>query len=279
MDASVMDASPHRDASIDRVVVDALPPIDVVKQDVIVLSDCPDASDTRIYLFTEQNELFSFFPPSLQAKKIGNIACPGTNGTPDSMGVDRKGVAYGVLTSGELVKMSTATAACIKTPYAPSQMGWTVFGMAFNSISDGGEALFVTDHTGPMSRGLATIDTNLFKLDFINTFNSPLTRCELTGTGDGRLFAFCINQNQSGSVVAQIDPTNANVIGADNLKVGNPMNGYAFAFWGGVFWIFTSTQSSTDVTRYDPMTKIETLVKTINGSTVVGAGVSTCAPQ
>ena len=51
----------------------------------------------------------------------------------------------------------------------------------------------------------------------------------------------------------------------------------AFAFWGGDFWIFTSPGGSTTVTKYDPLTQGETAVTTL-GSTIVGAGVSTCAP-
>ncbi|MCA9590689.1 MAG: hypothetical protein KC657_35560, partial [Myxococcales bacterium] len=53
---------------------------------------------------------------------------------------------------------------------------------------------------------------------------------------------------------------------------------FAFAHWGGDFWLFTAPQGKSQVTRlkYDDGT-VET-VKTDVGFEVVGAGVSTCAP-
>lgn len=276
VDASMMDV--RRDASVDVVLLDSLPPIDVVGEHVVP-NDCPDAAATLVYLFTAQNELYSFYPPTVAYKKIGNIACPNVMGNPYSMGVDRTGVAYALFDTGQLFKLSTANAACSSTTYTPNQLGWTTFGMGYASTPDGGEALYVTEaNFNTPSKGLGTIDTKSFKLQFISGYSASLPRCELTGTGDGRLFAFCLNQGMPGGVLAQIDPSNANVIGADKLAVGDPSNGFAFAFWGGDFWLFTSTTSTTTVTKYDPGTKGLNVAAMLNG-TVVGAGVSTCAPQ
>ncbi len=279
-DAMPIDAAidVRRDAPRDVVVpLDSLPPIDATGDHTVPL-DCPDASDTRVYLFTEQNELYSFYPPNLAYKKIGNIACPNATGNPYSMGVDRNGVAYALFDSGQVFRLSTSTAACSATSYVPNQLGWTTFGMGYASTPDGGEALYVTEaNFNTPSKGLGRIDTMSFKLGFINPFSATLPRCELTGTGDGRLFAFCLNMGSNGAVLAQIAPTNAAVVGADNLAVGDPSNGFAFAFWGGDFWIFTSTTSDTTVTKYDPLTKGLNTVTMLTG-TVVGARGSPCAP-
>jgi len=259
---------------------DVLPGIDASKKDQFVPpSDCPDAGSTLIYLITQENDFYSFFPPTLAFKPIGPIACASADGgTPWSMGVDRKGTAYSVFNNGFLFQVSTLNAACKATSYVPSQLGWLTFGMGYASIPDGGEALFVTEANFTLpSKGLGTIDTNTLKLGIINPFSKQLERCELTGTGDGRLFAFCLKQLGAGALLAQIDPMNANVIGADNLNVGDSSNGFAFAFWGGDFWIFTGAGATT-VTRYDPVAKKLTTETTL-GKTVVGAGVSTCAPQ
>jgi hypothetical protein len=58
--------------------------------------------------------------------------------------------------------------------------------------------------------------------------------------------------------------------------------GWAFAFWGGDFYTFTApggTNSSSIVNRYRPSDGSIVQVATTPGLTIVGAGVSTCAPQ
>jgi len=280
------DAAPHdagkdvHDAGIDVFDAseeDALPPIDV-NIDIPIFTDCPDAGSTLVYVITSQNELFSFYPPTLAFKKIGNIACNSPS-TPFSMAVDRLGTAFSVFSDGHLFQISTANAACKSTTYAPDQLGWHNFGMGYSADSDGGETLYVVEvDFSNNSKGLGAIDTQTFKLGFVGAFQPDLTpECELTGTGDGRLFALCLPGNGSGSTLAQIDPTTAKVVGANTLQVGGPNQALAFAFWGGDFWIFTSPGGSTTVTKYDPLTQGETAVTTL-GSTIVGAGVSTCAP-
>ena len=281
------DAAPHdagkdvHDAGVDAFDAseeDALPPIDV-NIDIPVFNECPDAGSTLVYVITSQNELYSFYPPTLAFKKIGNIACNSAS-TPFSMGVDRLGTAYSVFSDGHLFQISTANAACKSTSFVPGQNGFTNFGMGYSADSDGGETLYVVevDFQSP-SMGLAYIDTQTFKLSFINAFQPDLTpECELTGTGDGRLFALCLPKTGSGSTLAQIDPATAKIVGANSLQVGGGNQALAFAFWGGDFWIFTSPGGSTTVTKYDPQTQGETAVTTL-GSTIVGAGVSTCAPS
>ena len=58
------------------------------------------------------------------------------------------------------------------------------------------------------------------------------------------------------------------------------MTGYAFAQWGGDYWVFLikNGEPSTTVYQVDGMTgAIKGTVPTTN-RTIVGAGVSTCAP-
>jgi len=280
------DASPDGPSAIDaaRDVRDArnedvLPPIDVIKPDVPPPNDCPDAAATLIYLVSEGNDLMSFYPPTLTFKTIGSIACPNTNGTtPFSMGVDRKGVAFVVFQNGSLYKVSTLTAACLATSFAAHPMaGFDEFGMGFagDNISD---QLYIAG-SGTPSAGLATIDTMTFKFSFIAKFSPDLNRTELTGTGDGRLFGWSPNPSTPGSTLTQIDRKTAQLIGANKLKIGDNSDAFAFAFWGGDFWIFTAPNGGpTTVTKYDPMTQSETTATT-NNAVIVGAGVSTCAPQ
>lgn len=256
---------------------DALPAIDSTKPDVPLPNNCPDAGSTLVYLVSSDNNLMSFFPPSLSFKTIGKLACPSTGGaTPFSMGVDRKGVAYVVFTNGSLYRVSTATAACIATSFQPGQMGFSTFGMGFAGDNIG-EELYVAQSDSP-SGGLATIDTTTYTLGFVGKFNPDIPRTELTGTGDGRLFGYWPNTDGNpGGALAQIDRKTAQVTGVNALKTGSSQDAFAFAFWGGVFWIFTGTGSST-VTRYDLDNQSEQAV-TSTSSLIVGAGVSTCAPS
>jgi hypothetical protein len=278
------DAGPdvhHHDATVDHDASeeDALPPIDNFVPDVPVITDCPDAGSTLVYLITEENELLSFYPPTLGFTTVGKIACPNTTATPFSMGVTRLGVAYSCFTDGHLFQISTANASCKPTSFAPNQQGFATFCMGYAGLADGGERLYVVDCNGGSSAsiGLGWIDTQSFVLSYVGPFQPTEPSCELTGTADGRLFGFCLDPN-GGSRVIQIDPTDAHVVAQNQLKVGDPFDGFAFAYWGGVFWIFTTPGGTSTVTKWDPNTLTETNVATYPGS-IVGAGVSTCAPE
>jgi len=131
--------------------------------------------------------------------------------------------------------------------------------------------------------GLASIDTKTWKLHFIGQFSPLIEPPELTGTADGRLFGFAPNRDPSGvpttgSMLYEIDKTNAKILGGAALKAATSQDAFAFAHWGGQFWIFTSPGGSSNVTRYDPATGSEAVVTSL-AQTIVGAGVSTCAPS
>jgi hypothetical protein len=56
--------------------------------------------------------------------------------------------------------------------------------------------------------------------------------------------------------------------------------GWAFAFWGGDFYTFTSpTDVGSVVQRFRPGDGTITSVAEFQPGVIVGAGVSTCAPQ
>jgi hypothetical protein len=287
-DASVGNIDAHQDAGDDSFSNidahqdagdDSFTNIDA-HQDGPVTGNCPDAGSTLIYVITQQNELFSFYPPTLAFGRIGTIACPVTDGaTPYSMAVDRRGIAYSVFTDGQLFRIDTANAACSATAYQARQMGEPFYNFGMGYAGDQlSEFLYVTDSRfGGYSTGLATIDTRSFTLSFIADFQPELPRCELTGTGDGRLFAFCLPISGNGAELFEIDRGTARVIATNRLALGSYNYAFAFAFWGGYFWIFTSPGGASTVTRYDPQTLTETEVASL-GSTIVGAGVSTCAP-
>jgi hypothetical protein len=271
------------DAPFD-VAHDVLPPLDVAHRPDVDRNDCPDADATLVYVITEQYVLYSFNPPTAEFRQIGRISCPTADptATPFSMAVDRKGVALIVFNDGRLYRVSTATAACQATPFAPGQAGFTTFGMGYAKDIDGpGETLYVASDNGQGGGNsrLASIDTR-YVLHPIAPFAPQILRAELTGTGAGELFAFYSDGPTSAdSFIGQIDKTTGRVIGETRLTNVDQGTGWAFAFWGGDFFTFTApTPGGSEVTRYRPTDNSITKVTSLP-NVIVGAGVSTCAPQ
>jgi hypothetical protein len=259
-----------------------------IDQFVPVKDLCPDAAATLIYVIGKSNTLYSFDPGSASFAPIGTISCP-DRGQPFSMAVDREGVAYVLFDSSNLYRVSTKTAECTTTPYKGTD--GILFGMGFVANTgdggDAGETLYVSvgeEHGEPLANGvLATIDTTTFALTPIEAYHPTVRLAELTGTGRGRLFAFQpLTAQTSDSYIFEIDPTTAAVIAGDSLHDLPAGAGWAFGFWGGEFYTFTTpslTELTSVVHRLDPRTKSLVQVATApTGDTIVGAGVSTCAP-
>ena len=100
---------------------------------------------------------------------------------------------------------------------------------------------------------------------------------ELTGTGDGRLYGFY--DNGFGARLVQLDKKTGQYLSETSLPGVSKGSAWAFAFWGGDFWFFTAPASASTVTRYQPATKKIDVVGTLPAELIVGAGVSTCAPE
>lgn len=266
-------AAPGEDATV-LPPIDATPPVDANRD------DCPDASATLVYLITTQGELLSFFPPTSTFRRIGIIACPSPpSTTPFSMAVDRQGAAYVLFNDGNLYRVSTATAACIATPYSVGQHGFNTFGMGYATDLGGpSETLYVAAEGNLRPSALGSIETQSFVLSVIGNFAPPIRSAELTGTGDGRLFAFYSDTNRRDSWIGLIDKSSAQVTAADKLSGLEQGQGWAFAYWGGDFWLFTAPGGQSRVHRFRPQDKSLVEISRYGGM-IVGAGVSTCAPQ
>ncbi len=274
---------------------DTLPPLDV-SEPHDVASECPDAGSTLVYVITVSGNLMSFFPPTATFRPIGPIGCPagrldgGELATPFSMAVDRSGIAYVVYNNGELFRVSTATASCRTTSFVSGQNAFSAtFGMGFSANTTGtSEVLYVASDeeepdSGPLipSR-LATIDTTTFTLRVVGALPGFANKAELTGTGAGDLFAFYQPPADSDSFIGQIDKSTARITGQSRLPNIDQGNGWAFAFWGGDFYTFTAPgqldPNPTVVSRFRPSDGSIVQLTTL-GDEIVGAGVSTCAPQ
>ena len=158
-----------------------------------------------------------------------------------------------------LYRVSTKTADCKATKYDAAANDFLTFGMGFvANVSDAGggdageeEQLFVSLDVGGLTASngeLATLDTTTFDVTKIAFFSPAVPDAELTGTGDGRLFAFSPAATaEETTFIAQIDPETAKVIAADPVPGVVQGAGWAFGFWGGDFYTFT-TPSTTDTT-------------------------------
>jgi hypothetical protein len=280
-------------------VTDAPP--DAPADAIVPESVCEDAGTTFIYVITEENVLYSFYPPEGAGgfTKIGTIDCHPADptATPFSMGVDRTGTAYVVFGDGELFAVSTATADCKSTPYVPTPFGsagQNTFGMGFSAdLNDPGETLYVASdddvNNGPTApESLGTIDVDLFQLQTVGDFPQIIGSAELTGTGDGRLFAFGVDQpnlgNDTSYSLLELDKTNAGLLSQTPLQMStgsHSIQAWAFAFWGGKFYFFTALEQGgpSTISIYTPGTlPAQPAASFTITNTIVGAGVSTCAP-
>lgn len=271
-----LDAGPDiRDAAEEPDAVDPFPDVSVV--------DCQDAGITYIYLISSENELLRFYPPDLSLTTIGTIDCPSAS-QPFSMAVDRQGVAYVLFADGEIFRVSTLTASCKPTSFVSDPGLFSVnFGMGFSANeNDQGETLFIAgaDLGNPGATStLGTIDPSKFKLSPIAPLSKPIGNPELTGTGDARLFAF--GPDAPLSHFAEIDKATAQVKSDVLIDLQQTsISAWAFAFWGGDFYFFSSEQQGLSVVhKYTPGGSTTPPAVAQIGLTIVGAGVSTCAPS
>ena len=100
---------------------------------------------------------------------------------------------------------------------------------------------------------------------------------ELTGTGDGQLWAMSpATYSKFGqTTLARIDPsTGAILTSLTYPTIGYTPTSWALKFWGGSFWMFLG-DSIYEVPR---ATGVLRVAVEGTGRFIVGAGVSTCAP-
>jgi hypothetical protein len=230
---------------------------------------CGDAATDYIYILGEGKELYRFQPVTLALEQIAILSCPGEAvSSTFSMAVDRSGTAWVLFADGEIFHVSTIDGSCSSTSYVAGQNGLFTFGMGF--VADGPGSTSETLYIGTPS-GLGRIDTTTLASSLVGAYDSlPAAVAEMTGTGDGRLFGYF---TLAPVKVAEIDKTNAHVISVVDLPQIPSGTSWAFAFWGGTFWLF----NGAEIRSYSEQSGLQ-LVNPNVGFQMVGAGVSTCAP-
>lgn len=229
--------------------------------------ECADEAAQQIYVVATDKGFYRFYPEKLTFERVGTLGCPTTAGT-FSMAIDRRGTAWVEYTDGRIYAVDTHDATCKPTAFKPGQTGFDYFGMGFALNSDdpkNGEKLYVAGN------GLATLDTKSFDLTFLGSLTTG--RSELTAIGS-QLFAFSVDSG----VVTRLNKTTGASEATYRTSAVEDLGGFAFAHWGGQFWLFTGRDSSSKVTTYSPTSDESTVVVPSTGMLIVGAGSSTCAP-
>ncbi len=230
-----------------------------------------------IFVFDEQSRLSFFDPVKLEFHDVVDLACPAAGGAlPFSMALSRAGTAWMEYDSGQLFKVDSETGACTATTFQNTLNGLGTFGMGFAADAPGSasETLYIA---GTDTGELAEIDQQTLAITSIGQL--PSNDAELTGTGSGELWAFL-----SGAIshAGKVDKMTAQVSPNFPLpQLGDTsQDGFAFGYFGGAFYIFLLPPNGT--TNVYEMNAANGAVRTLltnTGRHVVGAGVSTCAPQ
>jgi hypothetical protein len=244
---------------------------------------CADNTD-RIYLLSDNAQLWSYDPATHQFAQITPaLGCPHNNTF--SMSVDRNGIAYVMFQNDDIYTVDVNNPnMCTDPGYAPGQLNFNKFGMGFvsNSQFDPCEKLFAHSWSGQggFSEGngvgrLGRMDAADLVMEEIGTID--YNGGELTGTGDGRLFAFA----GSPAKLVEYDKDTAAVVATEQLNM-SLTNAFAFAFFAGDFYLFTEANGNPSVSKvthydYDDDKSLEIVVQQAP-IRIVGAGVSTCAP-
>lgn len=242
-------------------------------------SGCSDDAKT-VYVVSADRTFSAFDPRTKTFRDIGVLRCAASPGAvPFSMAVARDAFAYVLYDNGELFKVSTTDLGCTKTGFQTG-LDYRVFGMGFSTDAAGAstDTLFIAGGqvVGPSSK-LGRLDVSTFAPNpGVDLTGWP----ELTGTGSAELWGF-FPTGAANPFVARIDKTSgifSPTFSAPSLA--GTASSWAFAFWGGSFWIFYQRDSDLSTNVYEMKSSTGAVSNALmnTGRTIVGAGVSTCAP-
>lgn len=246
------------------------PPV-IDEEDPAPENDCLNTSDLIYVISRGDEKLYLFDPITLDFDIVGQLDC-GIYGEPGSMGVARDGYAYVRYSDQTIYEVDLVTLECSEMQYQDPGFGAFGMGYATDSAHSWRDQLYVANFNS-----LAKLDTGNWNLNKVGDLPS---QSELTGNADGELFAFL--PLQTPAAIVQLDKDSGQVI--NNIPLNNfpnpfDIDAFAFATWGGEFWLFVREYgmgSSSDVYRVrGNQIRLE---RANIGFDIVGAGVATCAP-
>lgn len=241
---------------------------------------CPDES--KLVYTVDQNNKFSQFNPATKSfTDLGTLSCSQT-ASPFSMAIARDATAWVLYDDGKLYRVETKNSlVCSQAAWVPNTQGLRQYGMGFSTDQVGGttDTLFIAGGSGPppmsSTSTLARLDTGTFQPMSLGSMSGwP----ELTGTGSAELWGFFPG---TAPRIAQLNKANGSAIRTFTpaMLAGTP-TAWAFAFHGGSFWVFLKkgSEGATTVYQFNSTTGAHIGDTLASGRTIVGAGVSTCAP-
>lgn len=241
---------------------------------------CVDAS-RWIYTLGRDESFARFDPDTLTFTEITLLHCPNETGTPNSMAVDQHGAAWVAYQDGNLFKVDLLTGACQATGFVTDQHGMDLFGMGFVfDPATSKDTLYIAGGktvAAGQSSTLATISFPDLVVTPVGTVVDGFP--ELTGTGDGQLWGFIPPVSSivtRPALLLRLDPNSGATLESHSYPTLTGTESWAVKFWGGYFWLFLDT-SIYKVSR-DSLDIVETAMANTGRSSIVGAGVSTCAP-
>lgn len=253
--------------------------------------DCSEGAKL-IYVVDNPGNLMSFKPNQTDITKsvftkVGLLTCAphSASSYPYSMSVDRSGTAwveYYANGASQLYQVSITDASCKPTMYTSGQEGFGLFGMGFsaNKAMSKDETLFIAG-----SANYRDPNVNLGLLDTKNLMVSKIGAMkggpELTGNALGELWGFFpATQTNSRVRISQLDKktgAESNTIDLTRELSGTSV-AWAFAYYGGDFWVFLSTDTTLKSTTVYQVGHNGLKAKYDVPYLITGAGVSTCAP-
>ncbi len=239
-------------------------------------------AEELVYVFDTDNNIWSFDPPSKQFTMIATANC---GEGPNSMAIDRNLVAWlNFDGEGAIYTFDLKTNGPCKPSGIDLTSGFEQVGMGFSSDVSGGsvDTLYLDGIGG--TAGLAKVDMSTGGLLMLGDFsNDPKLvgqSAELTGTGNALLYGYFTTDPVR---VAQLDKTTGHVLSDHALTGVSPPDDWAFSFWGGDFYLYAAPGNNftgnSSVIHYSPTTgTVDMDYVDDTGMTIIGAGVSTCAP-
>ncbi len=268
--------------------------------------DCTADGVDLIYVVDDAYRLLSYDPRKIGTAQdpftlIGNLNCPASatpvpgwlgEVTPFSMSVDRLGFAWVLYASGQVFKVDiNNNLACTNSGFQTQQNGWLLFGMGFVTDTAGGntEQLYIGGGDPAADPGglFGVVTPQLTPMTLGNLPNTGEYSPEFTGTGNAELFGFFPGINTA--FVQELDQATGGLTGTPMSipgglggGLGAAVQAWAFAQWGGKFYLFVTTtdglSSNSTVRTIDRQTGMYQLITQNLPYAIVGAGVSTCAP-
>jgi hypothetical protein len=225
-------------------------------------TECPLAA-TLVYVTGEDDDLWSFYPPTLKFTEIGMFNCLSF---PTHMTVDRQGNAW-VVANGNIYKASTKDATCTAVPTWTPHLQFDDFALTFIGTSN-----TIDPHLYIMSETkLGLFDVPAGSVTVIGDAPVADALGDMTSNGDGTLYFLWDTDTPT---LYNVDPTNASVIKSTPLSPATGGGDQALAYWGGEFYAFENNV----IWQYEPTTGA---VGTPGSAplSVTGAGQSTCVPK